>query len=111
MPIYDYRCNKCSHLQSIFVRDLKKKINIKCENCDSKDMKRLMSKLSPVKNDTQIMDSLGMPDPSGSVQDPRQIGRWVEKRFEDYGMDVPGDTREMIDAAREGEFPDPISDL
>ena len=52
-----------------------------------------------------------MPDPTGAVQDPRQIGRWVEKRFEDYGMDVPDDTREMIDAAREGQFPDPISDL
>jgi hypothetical protein len=52
-----------------------------------------------------------MPDPGGSIEDPRQIGRWVEKRFQDYGMDVPSETREMIDAARDGELPDPVSDL
>ena len=44
MPIYDYRCNKCSQVQSIFVRDLKKKLNPKCEKCNSKDIKHLSKK-------------------------------------------------------------------
>ena len=44
-------------------------------------------------------------------RDPRQIGRWVEKRFEEYGMDMPEGAREMIDAAREGEMPGPVKDL
>ena len=57
------------------------------------------------------MDALGMTGPAGSIEDPRQIGRWVEQRFEDYGMDLPEETREMIDAARDGELPDPVNDL
>ena len=35
----------------------------------------------------------------------------VSERFDEYGMDVPEQAREMIDAAREGEFPDPVKDL
>ena len=35
----------------------------------------------------------------------------VEQRFDDYGMEVPEETRDMIDAAREGELPEPIKDI
>ena len=44
-------------------------------------------------------------------KDPRQIGRWTERKFKEMGVDVPREAREMIDAAREGEFPDPVKDL
>ena len=111
MPIYEYRCQACEQRSSVLVRSVHAELKPKCEHCGSKRMKRMMSRLSRVKSAGQVMDELGMPDPGGGIEDPRQIGRWVEKRFEDYGMDVPDETRNMIDAAREGEFPDPIKDL
>lgn len=111
MPIYEYRCQHCEQVSSILVRSARTEIKPNCEHCGSKRMKRLMSRLSRVRSDSQVMDDLGMPDDGAGIQDPRQIGRWVEKRFEDYGMEVPDETRDMIDAAREGEFPDPVSDL
>ena len=111
MPIYEFRCGKCERVSSVFVRSVQKELRPTCEHCGSKRMKRLMSRLARVKSDAQVMDELGMPDPGGSIEDPRQIGRWVEKRFEDYGMAVPDETRDMIDAARDGELPDPVSDL
>ena len=111
MPIYEYRCGACNEVSTVFVRSARAEVRPTCEHCGSKKMKRLMSRLSRVKNDQQVMDELGMPAEGGSIEDPRQIGRWVEKRFEDYGMDVPSETREMIDAARDGELPDPVSDL
>lgn len=45
------------------------------------------------------------------VDDPRMLGRWVEKRFEQYGMDIPDGARDVIDAAREGTLPGPIEEL
>ncbi len=111
MPIYEYRCQACEQRSSVLVRSVHAELKPKCEHCGSKRMKRMMSRLSRVKSAGQVMDELGMPDPGGGIEDPRQIGRWVEKRFQDYGMDVPDETRNMIDAAREGEFPDPIKDL
>ena len=44
-------------------------------------------------------------------KDPRQIGRWAERKFDEYGVEMPQEARKMIDAAREGEFPDPVKDL
>jgi hypothetical protein len=35
----------------------------------------------------------------------------VEKRFDEMGMELPQEARTMIDAAREGDFPDPVKDL
>jgi hypothetical protein len=35
----------------------------------------------------------------------------VERKFDEYGVDLPGEAREMIDAAREGEFPKPVDEL
>ena len=111
MPIYEYRCSQCNQVSTIFVRNPKTELVPTCEHCSSTRMKRLISRLSRVKNDQQVMDALGMPGPAGSIEDPRQIGRCVEQRFEDYGMDLPEETREMIDAARDGELPDPVNDL
>jgi putative FmdB family regulatory protein len=111
VPIYEYRCQACEQASSILVRSIRSYMKPKCQHCGSERMKRMMSPLSGVKSTGQIMDELGMPDPGGTIEDPRQIGRWVEKRFEDYGMDLPDETRDMIDAARDGEFPDPVKDL
>ena len=52
-----------------------------------------------------------LPRTAEEYKDPRQIGRWTERKFQEYGMDLPDQAREMIDAAREGEFPSPVNDL
>ncbi len=40
-----------------------------------------------------------------------QIGRWAEQRFEEMGVEMPQEAKQMIDAAREGDLPDPVKDL
>ena len=52
-------------------------------------------------------------------KDPRNIGRWAEHRLKELGMDMRSEeyqntfseVREMIDAAREGEMPEPLKDI
>ena len=44
-------------------------------------------------------------------KDPRNIGRWTEKRFKDLGMEMPGEIQQKIQAAREGELPESVKDL
>ncbi|MDP6605028.1 MAG: zinc ribbon domain-containing protein [Dehalococcoidia bacterium] len=115
MPIYEYRCDDCSEVTSVFVRSAHKKVEPRCEHCDSTSLTRMMSRVNRTKTEQEVLDELGAPGaggrPEDAYKDPRQIGRWVEKRFQDYGMDVPDETREMIDAAREGEMPDAVKDL
>jgi len=44
-------------------------------------------------------------------KDPRNIGRWAEKKFKDMGMEMPSEIQQEIQAAREGELPEPVKDL
>jgi hypothetical protein len=41
----------------------------------------------------------------GFYSDPRNIGRWTEKKFAEMGMEVPSEVREEISAARDGQLP------
>jgi len=111
VPIYEYRCQKCERLTSVFVRSVSAEVKAKCEHCGSVRMKRVMSRVQRTKSTQDVLDEYGTPEAGAGIQDPRQIGSWVEKRFQEYGMDVPAETREMIDRAREGDLPDEIKDV
>ena len=111
MPIYEYRCEQCGAISSVFVRSRNAEVEPTCDRCSSSRMKRLMSRVGRLKSTQDVLDEHGAPRDGGGYQDPRQIGAWVEQRFEEYGMDVPDETRQMIDAAREGEFPEEIKDV
>ena len=114
MPIWEYTCAACGRLSSIFVRNVNKEVQPVCQHCGGRDLNRAISRVAVHRTEQQIMEQYGMPDPAGgadSYKDPRQIGRWVEQRFDQMGMELPGEARKMIDAAREGEFPDPVKDL
>lgn len=112
MPIYEYRCADCSEVTSVFLRSIRQEVSAdqRCEHCGSADLSRVMSQVARLKTAQDVVDEHGTPGQGGEYRDPRQIGQWVEQRFEEYGMDIPDDTREMIDAAREGELPDSVSD-
>ena len=44
-------------------------------------------------------------------KDPRNIGRWTEKRFRDMGMEMPAEIQQQVQAAREGELPGSLKEL
>ncbi len=115
MPIYEYRCADCRRVSSIFVRSASAKVTPRCEHCDSERVSRMVSRVARLKTEQDVLDDLGVPGaggrPEDAYRDPRQIGRWVEQRFEEYGVDLPDETRQMIDAAREGELPDSVKDI
>jgi putative FmdB family regulatory protein len=110
MPIYEYKCKTCGRLTSNLVRDAAKEVAPACSHCGGKTA-RALSRFAHHKSESRVMEELGMPRGADDYRDPRQIGRWTEKKFEEYGMDLPNEARTMIDAAREGELPDAVKDL
>ncbi len=111
MPIYEYRCADCSGVTSVFVRSASATVEAICEHCGSNAVSRMVSKVARLKTDQDVVDEYGDGSGGDGIQDPRQIGRWVEKRFQDYGMEIPSETRDAIDRARSGELPKAIDDL
>jgi putative FmdB family regulatory protein len=111
MPIYEYKCRSCSRLTSAFVRNPEKAVAPACQHCGGKTATAL-SRFSNGKGEAKVLEQFGSA-PRGATDhsDPRQIGRWVEDKFDQYGMDHPDQAREMIDAARDGDLPDAVKDL
>lgn len=101
-------------ITNYFTRKIDTVSTVNCEHCGSAKTSRMMSKFGRTYSRADIIDKYGDPQDSNdpdAYRDPRQIGTWVEKRFDEYGLDLPEGAREMIDAARDGEFPDPVKDL
>lgn len=106
MPIYEYRCAACSKVSSILVRSPKTAAKPACQHCGSKQLKKLISAAARRKSVSDVINEYGAPNPGEAYRDPRQIGQWAEKRFEQMGVEMPESSRKLIDAARDGVFPD-----
>lgn len=113
MPIYEFVCNQCQERTSLFVRRFTESLSPCCAACGSKDLNRLVCTFAYHKSLKAIHEEAGEPDRPGPdyYQDPRNIGRWTEKRFQEMGLEMPSLIQEMIQASREGELPQPVKEL
>ncbi len=112
MPIYEYTCAECRRLTSVFLRSMGAETDAACRHCGSKRLSRAFSRFAYHRSEQRVLEEYGAePKRPEDYRDPRQIGRWVERKFDEYGMALPDQAREMIDAAREGEFPKPVDEL
>jgi putative FmdB family regulatory protein len=112
MPIYEYTCKNCGRLTSEFLKSMSAGAKAACTHCGSKRVDRAPSRFAYHKSEQRVLEEYGAePRSLEDYKDPRQIGRWAERKFEEYGMEMPEQAREMIDAAREGEFPSPVDEL
>jgi putative FmdB family regulatory protein len=113
MPIYEFFCPACRKKSSFLVRSASS-FEPKCSICGSIDVARIISTFACHKSLKTIHEESGEPGKFASpdyYKDPRNIGRWAEKKFQDMGMEMPGEIQQKIQAAREGELPEPVKDL
>ncbi len=114
MPVYEYRCDGCRRLTSVFMRTISEPEGLACEHCGGARLQRAISRVAYHRTMSRVWEESGPPSMSPGddyYQDPRNIGRWTEQRLEQLGVEMPSDARQMIDAAREGEMPAPLDDL
>ncbi len=113
MPVYEYRCSSCQRKSSFLVRGFSDAPSQVCPACGSREMSRVFSSFAYHKSVATIHEESGDPYRPGEdyYKDPRNIGRWTEKKFQDLGMEMPSQVQGMIEAAREGQMPDSVKDL
>lgn len=111
MPIYEFRCQACHKKSSLLVRGSASQPC--CSHCGSTDLERLVSTFAYHRSQKDIQETSGDPDRPGLgyYNDPRNIGRWAEKRFDESGMEMPPELKQRIEAAREGELPPALKEL
>ena len=113
MPVYEFCCNSCQQKTSFLLRSISEPLFPRCPACDSRELTRLISSFAYHRSMTTIHEESGDPDRAGPdyYNDPRNIGRWTEKKFDEMGLEMPSHINEMIQAARDGEMPESVKDL
>ncbi len=112
MPIYEYRCEGCGAKTSLFARHVGEPETALCSGCGARVV-RCLSSFAYHKSEAARLQESGDPDRPGPdyYRDPRNIGRWAEKRFKNMGVEMPKELQEKIAATRDGVLPDPLKDL
>ena len=100
MPLYDYRCAACNAVTTVFTRSFTDSVDPVCQRCGSRETARVLSTFAHLGRNAS-----GSSSSLDAYSDPQSIGRHVEERLHQMGVDMPQGARETIDAARGGAMP------
>ena len=113
MPIYEYRCNSCKKVASIFFRSFSDVTSPACPSCQSADMSKLISRPFIVKSEAERFASM---DPSRALgkldnpYDPGAVERWAKERGRELGDELGADFREMAEQMSSEDRPPELYD-
>ena len=113
MPIYEFICRKCQNRSTVLIRSVTESFTPRCTTCGGSDLVRAITSFAHHKSMKTVWEESGEPGRSSGLdyyKDPRNIGRWTEKKFKELGLDMPDQIREKIQAAREGELPESVKE-
>lgn len=54
MPIYEYRCQDCRKVSSIFVRSVSSTVEPSCQHCNGQSLDRLISRVAVLRSAQEI---------------------------------------------------------
>lgn len=131
MPIYEYRCRACGRKTNIFVRSAAMSPELLCSHCGSRQLDKLMSRVSlrrgRPRDDLQVGGDLdeggakwrsqmpGSFDPlsAESVEDdadPRQLAGWVRQMSQQLGQPLEPELDRALGDVERGADPDEAFD-
>jgi putative FmdB family regulatory protein len=111
MPTYDYICNNCNQRFDIFLTYAEYgKKPVTCTHCNSKNVRRRMTKVRIAKSEESRMDSMAddFSGFEGLEDDPKAMGQMMRKMGREMGEDLPPEFDEVVDRLESGQSPDDI---
>ena len=108
MPIYEYRCKKCKGEFSALIMRSEDKSKIRCEKCASRDVSRLLSRISHHQSEESRLRGFDTKKPRDDTfyKDSRNVGLWAKKRVQELGVDVGPKLDDVVEKARTGKILD-----
>jgi putative FmdB family regulatory protein len=111
MPTYDFICNNCDQRFDVFLTFAeygKKKVS--CTHCNSKNVRRRMTKVRIAKSDDSRMDAMAndFSGFEGMEDNPKEMGRMMRKMGKEMGEELPPEFNEVVDRLESGQSPDEI---
>jgi putative FmdB family regulatory protein len=111
MPTYDFICNDCNQRFDVFMTFSeygKKPVN--CVHCNSKNVRRRMTKVRVAKSEETRMESMAgdFSGFEGIEDDPKAMGQMMRKMGKEMGEDMPPEFDEVVDRLESGQSPEDI---
>ena len=111
MPTYDFICNNCNQRFDAFLTFAEYgKKTVKCAHCNSKNVRRRMTKVRIAKSEEGRMDSMAddFSGFEGLEDDPKAMGRMMRKMGKEMGEELPPEFDEVVDRLESGQSPEEI---
>ena len=111
MPTYDFICNNCNQRFDVFLTFAeygKKKVS--CAHCNSKNVRRRMTKVRIAKTEDSRMESMAndFSGFEGLEDDPKAMGKMMRKMGREMGEDLPPEFDEVVGRLEKGQSPEEI---
>jgi putative FmdB family regulatory protein len=111
MPTYDFICNDCNQRFDVFLTfaEYGKKA-VTCAHCNSKNVRRRMTKVRIAKSEDSRMESMagGLAGFEGLDDDPKEMGRMMRKMGREMGEEMPPEFDEVVGRLEAGQSPEEI---
>jgi putative FmdB family regulatory protein len=111
MPTYDFICNDCHQRFDVFQTFAEYgKVPVFCPHCNSKNVRRRMTKVRVAKSEETRMESMAddFSGFEGLEEDPKAMGQMMRKMGNEMGEDLPPEFDEVVDRLESGQSPEDI---
>lgn len=110
MPIYEYYCDTCKKVSSFLLLRFNEEIEPYCKACKSRDVRRLMSRVTVKKSEEKRIETMLDPSKFSDLDenDPRSMERLMRRMGKEMGDELGEGFEEEMEqalAAEAGEGP------
>ena len=111
MPTYDFICNTCNQRFEVFLTFAEYgKKPVTCAHCNSKNVRRRMTKVRIAKTEDSRMESMAddFSGIDGLEDDPKAMGQMMRKMGSEMGEELPPEFDDVVDRLEAGQSPEEI---
>jgi putative FmdB family regulatory protein len=113
MPIYEYYCDRCKKASSFLLLRATEEIEPYCKSCNTKDVRRILSRVSILKSEESRMESLLDPSKLSGLDenDPRSVEKLMKRMGRELGDEMGEDFEQEMEEAMSESGSSPQEDL
>jgi putative FmdB family regulatory protein len=111
MPYYDFICKDCGKPMRLFFSFAEYETAVPvCPHCQSKNLKRRISRVALGKSEESRLDSLMDDSTLDNLDesDPQAMGRFMRQMSQEMGEDLGDEFNEVVGRLEKGESPESI---